>query len=154
MSLVRLALYHPEIPQNTGTLLRLGACLDVSVDIIEPCGFIWDSKKLKRSGMDYIDKATFERHLTFNHFQDFCKKDQPQRRILLMDVSGTHDYLDIVYQPNDVILMGRESDGVPEEIKQSVDQIIRINMHQGRSLNMAVAATLVIGEALRQTRKT
>lgn len=150
---MRLALFQPDIPQNTGTLLRLGACLDVSLDIIEPCGFIFAEKTLKRSGMDYLDMVDYRRHASWYEFLEY-RKEHPEEygRIVLLTTHAQEPYYNFEFQPNDIILMGRESAGVPEEVHQSVDARLLIPMNEkARSINVAVSAVMVIGEALRQT---
>jgi tRNA (cytidine/uridine-2'-O-)-methyltransferase len=149
--LIRLALYQPEIPQNTGTLLRLGACLGVGLDIIEPCGFAFSESTLKRAGMDYIERAQYERHLTW---KDFLTHSQTQgRRLVLLTPAGLTPYTDFSFTREDTLLIGRESDGVPSTVREAIPYHIRISMlpHQ-RSLNMAIAGAMVVGEALRQTK--
>lgn len=150
---MRLALFQPDIPQNTGTLLRLGACLDLPLDIIEPCGFIFNERAMKRAGMDYLNLATYRRH---NSWDDFLKyrKENPNTygRIILLTTHASTPYTDFKFQPNDIILMGRESAGVPETIHQLADSRLLIPMNKNaRSINVAVSAVMVIGEALRQT---
>lgn len=150
---MRLALFQPDIPQNTGTLLRLGACLDLPIDIIEPCGFIFNERAMKRAGMDYLNLANYRRH---NSWQDFLeyRKQHPEEygRLILMTTKASIPYTDFKFKPNDIILMGRESAGVPDSIHQMVDSRLIIPMNQNaRSINVAVSAVMVIGEALRQT---
>ncbi len=150
---MRLALFQPDIPQNTGTLLRLGACLDLPIDIIEPCGFIFNEKAMKRAGMDYLNLASYRRH---NSWQDFLeyRKNNPKEygRLVLMTTKASIPYTDFKFEPNDIILMGRESAGVPESVHQIADARLIIPMNQNaRSINVAVSAVMVIGEALRQT---
>lgn len=123
-------------------------CLGLPVDIIEPCGFIFHDKGLKRAGMDYLEKADLTRHLSWD---DFLKNRQPGRLILCTTKANT-SYTDFTYLPNDIILMGRESCGVPEEVHQSVDGRVRIPMMPNeRSLNIALSCAMVTGEAMRQT---
>lgn len=150
---MRLALFQPDIPQNTGTLLRLGACLDLPIDIIEPCGFIFNEKAMKRAGMDYLHLASYQRH---NSWQDFLEYREAHKeeygRIILMTTKSTTRYTDFKFKPNDIILMGRESAGVPEAVHQLADARLTIPMNENaRSINVAVSAVMVIGEALRQT---
>ena len=150
---MRLALFQPDIPQNTGTLLRLGACLDLPIDIIEPCGFIFNERAMKRAGMDYLNLANYRRH---NSWQDFLeyRDSHPNEygRLILMTTKASIPYTDFKFEPNDIILMGRESAGVPDSIHQMVDSRLIIPMNQNaRSINVAVSAVMVIGEALRQT---
>ena len=150
---MRLALFQPDIPQNTGTLLRLGACLDLPLDIIEPCGFIFNEKAMKRAGMDYLNMASYRRH---NSWEDFLiyRKEHPDEygRIILLTTHASLPYTEFKFKPNDIILMGRESAGVPEAVHQLADSRLLIPMNQNaRSINVAVSAVMVIGEALRQT---
>lgn len=150
---MRLALFQPDIPQNTGTLLRLGACLDLPIDIIEPCGFIFNEKAMKRAGMDYLNMASYRRH---NSWQDFlaCRTFHPEKygRIVLLTTHAEKLYTNFKFEPNDIILMGRESAGVPEAVHQAADARLLIPMNKNaRSINVAVAAVMVVGEALRQT---
>lgn len=144
---IHLALYQPEIPHNTGTLLRLSACLGVPLHIIEPCGFVWSSRHLQRSSMDYIEKSLYWRHADWQEFKSQVKG----QRIILMTTDATLSYRDMVFKPHDIILCGQESCGVPADIADQCDGAVIIPMRPPcRSLNMAVAATLVVGEALRQ----
>ena len=151
---MRLALFQPDIPQNTGTLLRLGACLDVEVDIIEPCGYIFSEKTLKRAGMDYLDLVKYRRHHSWEHFLQY-RAEHPEEygRIVLLTTKASEPYYDFKFQPNDIILIGRESAGVPEEVHQTADARLLIPMnHNARSINVAVSAVMVVGECLRQTQ--
>jgi tRNA (cytidine/uridine-2'-O-)-methyltransferase len=144
---MRLALYEPDIPQNTGTLLRLGACLGIAVDIIEPCGFLFTDKGLKRAGMDYLDLANYRRHASWAAFE----ADRTARLVLLSS-KATHPYTEFRFAPDDILLMGRESAGVPDSVRDAADARLRIPLMPGlRSLNVALAAAMVLGEALRQT---
>ena len=147
---MHLALYQPEIPQNTGTLMRLGACVGVGIDIIEPCGFIWDDARLKRAGMDYLELANVKRHPSF---EEFLTNIIPARLILL-DTKATVDYLDFEFHPDDILMVGKESDGVPDDVFNACPHRLKISMLAGvRSLNVAIAASMVLGESLRQTQK-
>lgn len=143
---MRLALYEPEIPQNTGTLLRLGACLGVPIDIIEPCGFIWNHQKLHRAGMDYLELANMTRYPSWEHYYT-----QNQSRLILLDSKATTNFLDFSFEKEDVLLIGKESSGVPEHVFQRVQHQVIIPMVPGcRSLNMAIAGAMVLTEAFRQ----
>ncbi|MFM2042144.1 MAG: hypothetical protein RLY86_720 [Pseudomonadota bacterium] len=147
---MRLALYQPDIPQNTGTLIRAGACLGVAVDIIEPCGFLLDDKRLRRSLMDYAGAAEIVRHLNWDAFM----AARPGRVVLVETPLGPDDrpYTDFAFQPGDTLLLGRESAGTPAAVVAACDARVFIPMVAGvRSLNQAVAASMVLGEALRQT---
>ena len=151
---MRLALFQPDIPQNTGTLLRLGACLDFAVDIIEPCGFIFNEKAMRRAGMDYLEQVSYRRH---NSWQDFFayRAAHPEEygRLVLMSTHASEPYTDFSFQPNDIILMGRESAGVPEDVHNQADARLLIPMNpKARSINMAISAAIVVGEALRQVK--
>lgn len=151
---MRLALFQPDIPQNTGTMMRLCACLDLQIDIIEPCGFIFNDKAMRRAGMDYLDFANFRRHDSWEDFLQY-RSEHPQEygRIVLMSTHASVPYTDFEFQPNDIILMGRESAGVPEEVHHFADARLLIPMNENaRSINVAVSAAMVAGEALRQTR--
>lgn len=144
---MRIALYHPDIPQNAGSLLRLGACLGIAVDIIEPCGFLLDDRKLKRAGMDYLDLAEMTRHRSWEAFLA-----ARQGRLVLLTTKASDSHLDFAFRPDDILLLGRESVGAPDEVHAAADARICIPMRPGaRSINLAMAATLVAGEALRQT---
>ncbi len=150
---MRLALFQPDIPQNTGTLLRLGACLDLPIDIIEPCGFIFNEKAMKRAGMDYLNMANYRRH---NSWQDFLRYREEHSdeygRIILLTTHASQPYTTFEFHSNDIILMGRESAGVPEAVHQIADARLLIPMNsKARSINVAVSAVMVVGEALRQT---
>lgn len=147
--LPRLALYQPDIPQNAGTLLRLGACLGFDLDVVEPCGFLWDDRRMRRAGMDYLDRVAVARHCGWSSF-DQARRAAGRRLVLLTTQGGTR--LDaFAFQPLDVIMVGRESAGVPDEVAACADVGLRIPMRAGvRSLNVALAATLAMGEAFRQ----
>ena len=148
---MRLALFQPDIPQNTGTLLRTAACLGLPVDIIEPCGFVFSDKQLRRAGMDYLDRADFVRH---SSWQAFCDSDiARQGRLVLLSTRADRPYTEAVFSPSDILMVGQESAGVPDDVFDAADLKINIPMMAGaRSLNVAIAAAMVIGEALRQTR--
>jgi len=148
---MHLALYQPDIPQNTGTLLRTTACLNIGADIIEPCGFVFSDRHLRRSGMDYLDFAEIERHVSWDAFRAKRQADEG-RRIVLLTTKGADIYTDFAFQPTDILLLGSESAGVPEDVHKAVDARVTIPMAAGaRSLNIAIAAAMVLGEALRQT---
>lgn len=150
---MRLALYQPDIPQNTGTLLRLGACLDLAIDIIEPCGFLFNEKSMRRAGMDYLEFSNYRRHNSWNDFLLY-RQEHPEEygRLVLLTTKSSQSFINFKFLPNDIILMGRESAGVPENVHQTADARLRIPMNQNaRSINMAVSAAMAITEALRQT---
>ena len=145
---MHLALYQPDIPPNTGTIIRMAACLDVRVHIIEPCGFPFGEKSFRRAGMDYIDQSIITRHQSWEDFLNWSDN----RRILLLTTRGTDLYTDIDYQDDDILLLGRESAGAPDEVHNRADERILIPMIPNtRSLNIAISAAMVLGEALRQT---
>ncbi len=144
---MRLVLFEPDIPQNTGALLRLGACLGVAVDIVEPCGFLFDDKRLRRAGMDYLEAVEMVRHRSWRDYRAAASG-----RLVLLTTRGPTRYADFGFRPDDNILLGRESAGVPEEVHAEADARLLIPMADGiRSLNVALAAAMVLGEALRQT---
>lgn len=148
-----LALYQPDIPQNAGTLLRTCACLGVGAAIIEPAGFPTSDRHFRRSGMDYIEQVSLERHSSFVAFQDWRDRQAPKPRLVLLTTSGATDYRDVRYHPSDILLVGRESAGVPAEVHADADLRVLIPMRPpARSLNVAIAAAIVLGEALRQLR--
>jgi tRNA (cytidine/uridine-2'-O-)-methyltransferase len=145
---MRLVLYQPDIPQNTGALMRLAAVLGLGLDLIEPCGFVLDDRKLRRAGMDYIDSLDFVRHRSWEAF--LLTPALP--RLVLLTTGGDHAYLDFRFADDDLILVGRESAGVPREVHDRADARVMIPMRPpARSLNVAQAAAMVVGEALRQT---
>lgn len=143
---MHLALYQPDIPQNTGTLIRLGACLAVPIDIIEPCGFLFSDARLRRAGMDYLGQAEITRHPCWDDF----RAARAGKRLVLLTSKATVSYLDFAFHPDDVLLLGRESEGVPQDVHRQADAKLRIPM-KARSLNVALAGAIVLAEALRQT---
>jgi tRNA (cytidine/uridine-2'-O-)-methyltransferase len=147
---MRLALFEPDIPQNTGTMLRLAACLSVAVDVIGPTGFDMTDRTLRRAGLDYLAHADISRHDTFDAFD--AARVLRASRLVLLTTHSTMSYVDFAFRPDDTLLVGRESAGVPDAVHEAADARLRIPMRAGlRSLNVAVAAALVLGEALRQT---
>ena len=145
--LMRIALFQPDIPQNTGAILRLGACLKVPVDIIEPCGFVLDDRRLKRVAMDYGGKADIRRHRSWEQF--LATMGDESRRLVLLTTHAEVAHTDLTYTVGDVLLLGRESAGVPDDVRDCCHAAVRIPI-AGRSLNVAIAAAMVLGEALRQ----
>jgi tRNA (cytidine/uridine-2'-O-)-methyltransferase len=146
---MRLALYQPDIPQNTGALMRLAACLGVPLDLIEPTGFLLSDRRLKRAGMDYLDALEMTRHRSWD---TFLERRPPKSRLILLTTRGSVAYHRFVFAPDDILLLGRESAGVPDEVHAAADASLRVPMRQSaRSLNVALAAAIVLGEALRQT---
>ena len=151
---MRLALYQPDIPQNTGTILRLCACLGLAVDVIGPTGFEMSDRSLRRAGLDYLDHVDLTRHQSWEAFQAARSAITPASRLILLTSHGAVPYTDFSFTASDVLLLGRESAGVPDLVHAAVDARLKIPMHGGlRSLNIAVAAAMVVGEALRQTRQ-
>jgi Predicted rRNA methylase (SpoU class) len=145
---MNLALFEPDIPQNTGTLIRLGACLGVAVDIIEPCGFLWSEPKLKRAGMDYLTQADVVRHQSWQAF----RAARAGQRLILLTTKAAEPYGGFSFAGDDILLLGRESAGVPDAVHAAADACLLIPMRPGfRSLNVALSAAMVLGEALRQT---
>lgn len=146
---MNLAAYQPDIPQNTGALIRLCASFSVPLELIEPFGFLWDEKKIRISAMDYYDLANISRHSSWDRFKNHFAK----QRIVLLTTKGSVNYTDFQFQPDDVLLLGRESAGVPDEIHNSLPHRIKIPLNpSARSINMAMAGAIVLSEALRQTK--
>ncbi len=146
---MRLALYEPDIPQNAGTILRLGACLGVPVDLIAPAGFDVTDRALRRAALDYLAHVEIERHASF---AAFLSAQRARGRLLLLTTHGDEAYTAFAYRSDDTLLLGRESAGVPPSVHGVADARLRIPLRPGlRSLNIAVAAAMVVGEALRQT---
>ena len=156
-SRLRLALYQPDIPQNAGTLLRACACLGVSAAIIEPAGFPVSDRHFRRSGMDYLDALQIDRHASFAAFEAWRRKARAQgggHRLILLTTSADIDYAQFQFAPDDIMMTGRESAGVPTEVHTAADMRVGILMRPDmRSLNVAIAAAMIMGEALRQTRQ-
>ncbi|HKY18052.1 MAG TPA: tRNA (cytidine(34)-2'-O)-methyltransferase [Rhizomicrobium sp.] len=147
---MRLALYEPDIPQNAGSLIRLGACLGVGIDIIEPCGFLLSDRNFRRAGMDYLKSADIRRHESWARFHDGAGAEGS--RLVLLTTRGDMAYSDFTFALSDTLLVGRESAGVPQAVHDAVDARLVIPLRPGlRSLNVAQAAAMVLGEALRQT---
>jgi len=148
---MHIALYQPDIPQNTGTILRLCACLGIDAHIIEPAGFPLSDRSLRRSGMDYLDRVNLIRHDSWGKFEEWRR--QSGARLLLFTTRAGHSYLDHCYAPTDILLFGRETAGVPDAVAEAADARLVIPIVPGlRSLNVAMAAAMAVGEALRQTR--
>ncbi len=147
---MRLALYEPDIPQNTGAILRLAACLGLAVDVIGPCGFVWDDRRLRRAGMDYLEGVDVTRHASWQMFLN-CRKPGAGRLVLLTTHAKLR-HVDFMFRPDDTLILGRESEGAPERVHRAADEAVRVAMKPAmRSLNVAIAAAIVLGEALRQT---
>ena len=151
---MRLALYQPDIPQNAGSLMRLCACLGVALDIIEPCGFLLSDRNFRRAGMDYAARADIQRHASWARFQEYFQNwraAETGSRLVLLTTRGAQPYTEFAFTPGDILLVGRESAGVPDEVHQAANARLLIPMRPGlRSLNVAQAAAMVLGEALRQ----
>ncbi len=149
---MRLALYEPDIPQNAGALMRLAACLGVAMDLIEPCGFILDDRRLRRAAMDYRDALDLTRHGSWRAYIEGRDAAREAGRLLLLTTRGDVPYCDFAYAPDDTVMVGSESAGVPAPVHQAADARLLVPLASGlRSLNVAAAAAMVLGEALRQT---
>lgn len=148
--MVALALYQPDIPQNTGTIMRLCACLGVEVHVVEPAGFDLSDRTLRRAGLDYLEHVRLVRHLSWQDFEAW--RGETSRRLLLLTTGADRSYADFAYAAGDILLLGRESAGVPEDVHELAEARLVIPIAAGlRSLNVATAAAMVLGEALRQT---
>jgi len=146
---MRIALFEPDIPQNTGTILRLAACLGIEAHLIEPAGFPVSDRAFRRAGMDYLDQVTLERHLSWVEFERW--RGARGLRLVLFTTRATASYIDHRYEPHDVLLFGRESSGVPDHVHEAAEVRLRIPMRAGlRSLNVAMTCAMAAGEALRQ----
>ena len=146
---MEIALFQPDIAGNAGTIARLCACLELKLVIIEPAGFLWDDSRLQRAGMDYLDIAAIRRSPSWASFQT----ETTGRRKLLLTTRAAQAYTDFSYRDGDILLLGRESSGVPHDVHSAVDARLTIPMQQSaRSLNVALACAMVVGEALRQTQ--
>jgi len=148
---MRLALFEPDIPQNAGTMMRMAACLGVAVDLIDPCGFLVDDRRLRRAGMDYLVRAALHRHPSWEGYLA-AREDGGRGRLVLLTTRAEMPYTRFRFRSDDILLVGRESEGVPDPVHAAADARVRVPMAAGnRSLNVAVAAAMVLGEALRQT---
>jgi tRNA (cytidine/uridine-2'-O-)-methyltransferase len=149
---MELAIYQPDIPQNTGAMIRTSAALGVPLHIIEPCGFPFSDKGLRRTGMDYVDLAVITRHTSWDHFEDW--RTGIGKRLILMTTKAGLSYTDFEFKSGDILLMGRESAGVPQAVHKCADFAVKIPLvKEARSLNVGTAAAMVLGEALRQLGK-
>ena len=147
---LRLALYQPDIPQNAGTLMRLAACFDLGLDLIEPAGFPTSDRAFRRAGMDYLDHVRLTRHVSWAAFEE--ARRAAGHRLVLATTRAEMSHLDFPFAQGDVILLGRESAGVPDAVHEATDARIRIPMKPGlRSLNVAVAGAILVAEAMRAT---
>lgn len=151
---IRLALYQPDIPQNAGTLMRLAACLGVPVELIGPAGFDASDRAFRRAGLDYLAHVELTRHESWEAFERERCAVAPAPRLILLTSKADTDYLDFAFAAGDILMLGRESAGVPEHVHAAADARIRVAIRPGlRSLNVAVAGAMVLGEALRQLRQ-
>jgi tRNA (cytidine/uridine-2'-O-)-methyltransferase len=146
---LRLALYEPDIPQNAGTLFRLAACMGIRVDLIEPAGFDASDRNLRRAGLDYLHHVEITRHLDFAHFERW--RQENGHRLVLATTHGAQNAYDFAFEPGDILLLGRESAGAPPRVHAAAEARIALPLAPGlRSLNIAVAGAMLVGEALRQ----
>ena len=150
MPKLSIALYQPDIAGNTGTIMRLAACLGLTVEVVEPTGFDMSDRNLRRAGMDYLSAVTLTRHLDWKHFDAWRRKNS--RRLILASTKAAQIYTDFSYRPDDILLFGRESAGVPHHVHEIAEGRVLIPMQAGqRSINVAMSAAMIAGEALRQT---
>ncbi|MGV6874676.1 tRNA (cytidine(34)-2'-O)-methyltransferase [Pseudochelatococcus sp. B33] len=148
--MLRLALYQPDIPQNAGTMLRMCACFGIAAEIIEPAGFPVSDRAFRRAGMDYLDDVVINRHDSWSRFQEW-RSGAGAPRLVLTTTRATATHVGFAFRPGDIVMVGRESAGVPEEVHAAADARIVVPIRPGlRSINVAVTAAVVIGEALRQ----
>jgi tRNA (cytidine/uridine-2'-O-)-methyltransferase len=153
---MRLALYQPDIPGNAGAIMRTAACLNVAVDIIGPCGFVLSDKQMRRAGLDYLDQLDMTSHSSWQAFLDArilrASENGTEERLVLLSTQAESSYLQFPFQADDILLVGRESAGVPVDIHAGADARVRVPMAQDmRSLNVTAALAIVLGESLRQT---
>jgi tRNA (cytidine/uridine-2'-O-)-methyltransferase len=149
---MNIALFQPDIPQNTGTILRLCACLGAGAHIIEPAGFPISDRHFRRAGMDYLDHVDLSRHDSWSKFEEW--RNEAGSRLVLFTTKAAGSYLDFRYESNDILLFGRESAGVTGEVVAAADARVVIPVRPGlRSLNVAMAVAMALGEALRQTER-
>ena len=146
---MRIALFEPDIPQNTGNIFRLGACLGIDIDIIEPTGYFFDDKRFKRAAMDYINNVKYKRHIDWYSFYNWSKRNN--NRLILLTTKSSKKYTDFIFNNKDILLFGRESSGVPKIIHDKVHAEITIPMKKNiRSINLSSSVAIVAGEACRQ----
>ena len=149
LSNISLALYQPDIPQNTGTILRMAACLGVNAHIIEPAGFPVSDRDFRRAGMDYLDQVLINRHISWDAFKEYSKDNN--HRLVLLSTKAQCSHIEFKFQANDILVVGRESAGVPQSVHDWIREKVKIPMAKDmRSFNVAISAALVCGEALRQ----
>tara|TARA_B100000575_G_C22584228_1_gene367770 strand:+ start:55 stop:507 length:453 start_codon:yes stop_codon:yes gene_type:complete len=146
---MRIALFEPDIPQNAGNIFRLGACLGIPIDIIEPTGFVVNDKRLKRASMDYYQYLDLKKHISWNKFYEWSKNNS--YRLILLTTKSKKSYYNFLFQKNDILLFGRESAGVPDEVHSLVDERLTIPMVKGpRSINLSSSVAMVASEVIRQ----
>ena len=149
---MRIALFEPDIPQNTGTILRLAACLGLEAHLIEPAGFPVSDRAFRRAGMDYLEQVSITRHASWEAFETWRR--QAGLRVVLFTTRASKPYLDHEFRAGDILLFGRESAGVPEKVHAAADARLMVPMRPGlRSINVAMTCAMAVGEALRQTRE-
>lgn len=150
---MRVSIYQPDIPQNLAAFLRISACLKIPLDIIEPCGFPFSEKKFKRTVMDYSKYAEFNTFVDFESYKENVEVNDVTSRVILLTTNSNTNFFDFKFRSSDRLLLGRESEGVPSEVRGWVDNDIRVDMPgQGRSLNVVISCAMVLSEAIRQTR--
>ncbi len=148
---MRIALFEPDIPQNAGNIFRLGACLGIPIDIIEPAGFVIDDKRLRRASMDYYDYLDLTKHISWENFYDWSKINS--YRLILFTTKSQKSYYDYIFQNNDILLFGRESSGVPDKVHSTVNERLTIPMIKGpRSINLSSSVAMVASEVIRQLK--
>ena len=150
---MHISVYQPDIPQNLASLIRLSACLNIPIDIIEPCGFPFSEKKFKRTVMDYSRYAEINTFIDFERYKSDVKEFNPKPRVILLTTKSKNNYFDFRFKKNDRLLLGRESEGVPDQVRKWVDHDLKIMMPgKGRSLNVVISCAMVLSEAMRQIR--
>ena len=148
---MRIALFEPDIPQNAGNIFRLGACLGIPIDIIEPAGFVIDDKRLRRASMDYYDYLDLTKHISWENFYDWSKINS--YRLILLTTKSKKSYYNYIFQNNDILLFGRESSGVPDKVHSTVNERLTIPMIKGpRSINLSSSVAMVTSEVIRQLK--
>ena len=148
---MRIALFEPDIPQNAGNIFRLGACLGIPIDIIEPAGFVIDDKRLRRASMDYYDYLDLTKHISWENFYDWSKINS--YRLILLTTKSQKSYYNYIFQNNDILLFGRESSGVPDKVHCTVNERLTIPMIKGpRSINLSSSVAMVTSEVIRQLK--